>query len=74
MCSYTYSWYYCSHGIYIWENTVEVYASRLLSGYSYNAWSIDLCNNVKVSCNGYSEYYCVECSEDVALEYELDEL
>jgi hypothetical protein len=29
---------------------------------------------MKVSCGGYSNYYCVDCSEDVALEYELDEL
>jgi hypothetical protein len=90
MCSYTYSWYYCSHDYYIWyapphpytsrkltlfrADSLEVCAGRLLSGYSYDAWSIDLCKNMKVSCGGYSNYYCVDCSEDVALEYELDEL
>jgi hypothetical protein len=74
MCSYTYSWYYCSHDSYIWDNSVELCASRLLSGYSYDAWSIDLCDNRKVTCDGYSLYYCEDCSEDVALEYELDEL
>jgi hypothetical protein len=55
-------------------DSLEVCAGRLLSGYSYDAWSIDLCKNMKVSCGGYSNYYCVDCSEDVALEYELDEL
>lgn len=48
--------------------------NRQLSGYSYDAWSIDMCKNVTVSCGGFSNYYCSECSEDVALEFELDEL
>jgi hypothetical protein len=74
MCSYTYSWYYCGHDCYIWAGSLEFCASRLLSSYSYDAWSIDLCKNMKVSCGGYSGHYCVDCSEDVTLEYELDEL
>lgn len=48
--------------------------NRLLSGYSYDAWSIDMCKNMTVSCGGFSNYYCNECSEDVALEFELDEI
>lgn len=55
-------------------NSMEVCSSRLLSGYSYDAWSIDMCRNMTVSCGGFSNYYCNECSEDVALEYQLDEL
>jgi hypothetical protein len=55
-------------------NSIEVCQSRLLSGYSYDAWSIDMCKNMKVLCGGFSNYYCTDCSEDVALEYELDEL
>ncbi|OAK95869.1 hypothetical protein IQ06DRAFT_352129 [Phaeosphaeriaceae sp. SRC1lsM3a] len=74
MCSYTYSWYYCSHGYYIWADSLEVCEHRLLSGYSYDAWSIDLCKNIKAACHGFSNYYCSECSEDVTLEFELDEL
>lgn len=54
-------------------NSIEVCSSRLLSGYSYDAWSIDMCKNMTVSCGGFSNYYCTDCSEDVALEYELDE-
>jgi hypothetical protein len=52
---------------------MEVCSSRLLSGYSYDAWSIDMCKNMTVSCGGFSTYYCNDCSEDVALEYQLDE-
>ncbi|KAH9881387.1 hypothetical protein IAQ61_000111 [Plenodomus lingam] len=74
MCSYTYSWYYCNHDYYIWANSMEVCSSRLLSGYSYDAWSIDMCRNMTVSCGGFSNYYCTDCSEDVCLEYQLDEL
>lgn len=55
-------------------NSMEVCSSRLLSGYSYDAWSIDMCKNMTVSCGGFSNYYCTDCSEDVALEFELDEL
>jgi hypothetical protein len=29
---------------------------------------------MKVSCGGFSNYYCSDCSEDVTLEFELDEL
>ena len=46
----------------------------LLSGYSYDAWSIDMCSKMKIECGGFSNYYCTDCSEDVALEFELDEL
>lgn len=53
--------------------SMEVCSSRLLSGYSYDAWSIDMCKNMTVACGGFSNYYCTDCSEDVALEYELDE-
>ncbi|USP76696.1 hypothetical protein yc1106_03970 [Curvularia clavata] len=74
MCSYTYSWYYCNHDYYIWANSIEVCSSRLLSGYSYDAWSIDMCSKMKIECGGFSNYYCSDCSEDVALEFELDEL
>lgn len=55
-------------------NSIEVCSSRLLSGYSYDAWSIDMCSKMKIECNGFSNYYCTDCSEDVALEFELDEL
>ncbi|KAB2575103.1 hypothetical protein DBV05_g6282 [Lasiodiplodia theobromae] len=74
MCSYTYSWYYCNHDYYIWANSIEICPNRLLSGYSYDAWSIDMCKNMTVKCGGFSNYYCSDCSEDVALEYELDEI
>ncbi|RMZ69409.1 mitochondrial carrier [Pyrenophora seminiperda CCB06] len=90
MCSYTYSWYYCNHDYYICKthgisgdchadspcraNSIEVCSSRLLSGYSYDAWSIDMCSKMKIECGGFSNYYCNDCSEDVALEFELDEL
>ena len=55
-------------------NSIEVCSSRLLSGYSYDAWSIDMCSKMKIECGGFSNYYCTDCSEDVALEFELDEL
>jgi hypothetical protein len=29
---------------------------------------------MKIECGGFSNYYCTDCSEDVALEFELDEL
>ncbi|KAF2625538.1 hypothetical protein BU25DRAFT_460262 [Macroventuria anomochaeta] len=73
MCSYTYSWYYCNHDYYIWANSIEICASRLLSGYSYDAWSIDMCKNPTVKCGGFSNFYCSDCSEDVNLELQLDE-
>jgi len=74
MCSYTYSWYYCNHDYYIWANSIEICPNRLLSGYSSDAWSIDMCKEMKVTCGGFSNYYCTECSEDVSLEFELDEM
>jgi hypothetical protein len=74
MCSYTYSWYYCNHDYYIWANSIEICPNRLLSGYSSDAWSIDMCKNMKVTCGGFSNYYCNDCSEDYSLEYELDEM
>lgn len=90
MCSYTYSWYYCNHDYYIWfvlspspipqansirrANSIEICHNRLLSSYSPDAWSIDMCKNMTVKCGGFSNYYCHECSEDVALEFELDEI
>ena len=40
------------------------------SGYSYDAWSNDLCKNMTVTCDGMSNYYCDKCSEDYYLEYE----
>ncbi|KAF1983033.1 hypothetical protein K402DRAFT_396967 [Aulographum hederae CBS 113979] len=74
MCSYSYSWYICGHTYYIHYNSLEVCANRLLSSYSYDAWSIDLCKNIQVECGGFSNYYCNDCSEDVSLEFELDEM
>ena len=59
---------------YIWAGSIDVFQSRLLSGYSYDAWSIDMCKNMKVTCGGFSNYYCSECSEDMTLEYELEDL
>jgi hypothetical protein len=53
---------------------MEVCHNRLLSGYSYDAWSIDMCKNISVKCGGFSNYYCSDCSEDCSLEYELDEM
>jgi len=53
---------------------MEVCSARLLSGYSYDIWSIDMCKNMTVSCAGFSNYYCTDCSEDVTLEFQLDEL
>lgn len=55
-------------------DSIEICPNRLLSGYSYDAWSIDMCPNRKVTCGGFSQYYCNSCSEDVALEFELDEI
>jgi hypothetical protein len=74
MCSYTYSFYFCGHDYFLHSNTIEVCHSRLLSGYSYDAWSIDLCKQSVVNCAGFSNYYCHDCSEDVTLEFQLDEL
>jgi hypothetical protein len=54
-------------------NSIEVCPSRLMSSYSYDVWSIDMCKNMNVYCDGFSNYCCTDCSEDVALEYELDE-
>jgi hypothetical protein len=33
-----------------------------------------MCKNLQVKCEGYSDYYCQECSEDHTMEYELDEM
>jgi hypothetical protein len=74
MCKYTYSWYCCNHNYYIWDSSIEICQNRLLSGYSYDAWSADMCKHVETTCAGFSSYYCSECSEDHTLEYELDEI
>ncbi|CAC9893464.1 unnamed protein product [Aureobasidium pullulans] len=73
MCTYTYSWYICNHDYYIWTDSVEVCSNRLLSGYSADAWSIDMCKHHIAICKGFGEYYCRDCSEDYTLEYELEE-
>jgi hypothetical protein len=33
-----------------------------------------MCKETKTTCGGFSNYYCTECSEDVSLEFELDEM
>ena len=58
----------------MWPETVEVCQARLLSGYSYDAWSIDMCKNIHVKCDGFGNYYCKDCSEDVTLEYQMEDL
>ena len=74
MCSFTYWWYYCNHGTYAWEEDIEFCSNRLLSCYSYDAWCNDMCENLQVICGGFSNYYCDDCSEDIGLEFELDDL
>ncbi len=74
MCSYSYSWYCCSHDTFIHSSSIETCGNRLLSGYSSDAWSADMCRDLQVECHGYSQFYCSECSEDHSLEYELDEM
>jgi hypothetical protein len=74
MCGYTYSYYCCSHDTFIHASSVELCQARLLSGYSYDAWTIDMCERLEVKCEGLSSYYCAECSLDYTLEYQLDEM
>lgn len=73
MCSYTYSYYRCGCTYFIWSDTMEACWNRFLSGYSPDLWSIDMCKNMVVECNGISNYYCRDCSEDHTLEYQLEE-
>lgn len=73
MCGYSYSWYICNHDYFIHDDTVEVCEHRFLSGYSADAWTIDMCKRVKAVCKGFAMRYCHECSEDHTLEFELDE-
>lgn len=73
MCGYTYSWYICNHDYFIWYDSVEICEHRFLSGYSFDAWSNDMCKNMIVTCAGFSNQYCNECSEDHTLEFELEE-
>lgn len=72
MCQYTYSYYYCGCDYYIWWDTVEFCSNRFLSGYSVDVSTADMCRDRVVFCDGISDYYCNECSEDHTLEYELD--
>ncbi|KAI9831442.1 MAG: hypothetical protein M1819_005041 [Sarea resinae] len=74
MCSYTYSWYCCNHSTYIWDHTIEICPNHTLSAHSADSWSVDMCRNLQATCTGLSNYYCPECSEDVTLEWGLEEL
>ena len=73
MCQYTYLYYFCGHDYYICSDSAEVCANRYLSAHSADIWTIDMCKDMVVTCEGISRYYCNECSEDHTLEFELDE-
>ena len=73
MCQYTYSYYYCGHDYFIYSDSLETCANRYLSAHSVDVWTIDMCKDMVVTCNGISIYYCKECSEDYTLEFDLDE-
>ncbi|PSN58969.1 hypothetical protein BS50DRAFT_509403 [Corynespora cassiicola Philippines] len=74
MCCYTYSWYYCNHNYYIHGDSIEICENHSLPIYSYDAWNMDLCNSTQVTCAGFSDCYCPDCSEDIILEFDLDEM
>lgn len=73
MCSYTFSYYACGCDYFIWSDTMEYCSNRYLSAHSIDIFSVDMCENKVVTCDGIPGYYCDECSEDHTLEYELDE-
>lgn len=72
MCGYTYSYYICGCDYYIHYDSVEFCEHRSFSGYSVDGWSSDMCDQKNVVCEGISNYYCSECSEDHTLEYALE--
>jgi len=74
MCWYTVTWYFCAHSTFINADSIETCANRTLSSHSADAWSIDMCQDLKVTDEGLSNWYCPECSEDVTLEYEREDL
>jgi len=73
MCQYTYWYYSCGHDSFIDDETIEYCANRFLSGYSVDIYSIDMCRDKVVVCEGMADWVCVECSEDHWLEFELEE-
>ncbi|KAG9993834.1 WD40 repeat-like protein, partial [Aureobasidium melanogenum] len=73
MCTYTYQFYLCNHSYFIWGNSIEICTNRFLSGYSSDAWSIDMCKHHVAICKGFGNYYCPDCSEDHTLEWQLEE-
>ena len=73
MCQYTYAYYFCGHGYFIYSSSLEFCANRSLSAYSLDVWAVDMCRDCIVTCNGISSSHCRECSEDHTLEFELDE-
>ena len=73
MCRYAYAFYFCGHDYFIYQNTLEHCGNRYLSAHSIDAWSIDLCKDSVVTCDGISSSYCTDCNENNILEFELDE-
>ena len=51
----------------------DLFADRISCSSSVDVWTIDLCKDMVVVCDGISSHFCPECSEDHTLEFELDE-
>lgn len=73
MCSYTFSYYYCGCDYFVCYDTLEYCENRSISAHSVDIWTDDMCRDKQVTCDGISNYYCSECSEDHTLEYQLEE-
>jgi hypothetical protein len=73
MCQYSYAFYCCGHDYFIWSDSIEYCGNRYLSAHSVDIYSIDMCKDHVAECSGIAAYYCSDCSEDHALEFELDE-
>ena len=73
MCSYTYYYHYCGCSYWVSWETAEFCGNTTTSPHSVDVYEIDMCIGKVVTCGGYSDEYCDECSEDHTLEHELEE-
>ena len=73
MCFFYYAYTDCGCTTTILLDEAECCINRYIDGYEGGYFYPEMCPNAVLICDGFSGYFCDECSEDWNLEYELDE-
>jgi hypothetical protein len=70
MCSYICYRFHCGCDYFMVSDSIEFCSSRIFSGYTFDGWSNDMCEQQVIEFAGISSRYCSECSEDHFMELE----